>query len=133
MRGGHLVSGVEALKYILWRMGCTHPFRASRILAIAEDISLERYGRRLTDLKYVKGPGVFFIEGLKEAVEGDPSLRKREGDPKRGVKGCIEYVGGDPPSIPEEARRVLDEVIERYGGLPDMELNAIAMKSRVLS
>nr|MEB3825221.1 hypothetical protein [Desulfurococcales archaeon] len=83
------MSGVrEVIRYLLWRTGCIHPFRASRILALAELRHLEDRGSRMTSVKYVSGPGTFFIEGLKELVEEDDCISKREGDPEKGVKGC---------------------------------------------
>ena len=113
---------IDALKYVLHRAGCLHPFRASRIIALAELRSLEERGERLTDAAYVAGPGVFYIEGVKEAVEGDLCLEKRRGDPERGVKGCV-ALHCPPPPLPVEVRRLLDWAIEEAEVLDDMELN----------
>ena len=112
----------ELVAYILARAGCTHPFRISRYLALAEMEWLKRNGERLTGLKYVAGPGVFFIEGLKEIIEADPCFRIHEGDPVTGRKGCVEYVC-EVPALPDDVRAVIDEVISRYSGVGDMELN----------
>ncbi len=112
----------EALAYILSRTGCIHPFRASRILALAELKALERGLGRLTSARYGAGPGTFYIEGVKEAIEGDQCFAKHEGDPSTGRKGCIEY-RCEPPELPPEARSLLDEAIEEAKGLDDMELN----------
>ncbi len=131
MAGRPLAQGRDALAYLLAKLGCTHPFRVSRLLALAEDAALERLGRRLTDLTYVPGPGVFYIEELKAIVESDECFGKREGDPQRRVRGCI-YFQCETPKLPEEARLVIDEVIERYASLPDEELNRLALQSRVL-
>ncbi len=116
----------EIVAYILTKAGCTHPFRVSRLLAMAEMEWLERRGERLTGLKYVKGPGVFFIEGLKEIIDSDPCFRIHEGDPATGRKGCVEYVCGEP-ALPSDVREVIDEVIRRYSGIGDMELNEAVM------
>lgn len=112
----------EVVAYILARTGCIHPFRISRLLALAEMEWLERRGERLTDLKYMRGPGVFFIEGLREIVWADPCFRTHEGDPSAGVMGCVEYVCGEP-DLPRDVRTLIDEVIQRYSGMGDMELN----------
>lgn len=112
----------EIVAYILARSGCTHPFRVSRLLALAEIEWLERKGKRLTGLKYVRGPGVFFIEGLKELIEHDPCFRLHEGDPATGRRGCVEFVCGEP-ELPPEVRAVIDEVLSKNSGVGDMELN----------
>ena len=116
----------EIVAYILAKAGCTHPFRISRYLALAEMEWLERRGERLTNLKYVKGPGVFFIEGVKEIIEQDPCFKIHEGDPSTGRRGCVEYVCGEP-SLPEDVKRTIDEVIQRYSGIGDMELNKLVV------
>lgn len=113
----------DAAAYVLYRMGCIHPFRLSRVLALAELKALERGLGRLTDARYVAGPGAFYIEGVKEAVEGDPCFAKREGDPAAGRKGCIEYRCEPPAGIPAEAKTLIDEAIEEARRLDDMELN----------
>lgn len=119
--------GLDALAYVLYRMGCVHPFVASRVLALAELEWMEERGERLTDLDYVSGPGVFYIEGLKEAVERDPCFARREGDPSKGRRGCIEY-RCNPPHLPEEARRALDRAVERALGVDEMTLNDMVVK-----
>jgi len=118
--------GRDALAYILSRMGCSHPFVASRVLALAELRSLERRGERLTDLVYRGGPGVFYIEQLKDIIEADGCFAKREGDPSRGRRGCIEY-RCSPPQLPPEARRLLDEAIEEASRLDEMRLNELVV------
>ncbi len=117
----------EIVAYVLARAGCTHPFRVSRYLALAEMEWLERRGERLTKLKYVAGPGVFFIEGIKEMIENDHCFIKHEGDPSTGRKGCIEYVC-EPPSLPEDVQEVVDGVIQKYSGIEDMELNRLVVE-----
>lgn len=113
--------------YILSRLGCTHPFRVTRILALAELRALERGLPRISNARYVPGPGVFYVEGFKEAIQGDDCFYKREGDPERGVRGCIGY-RCEPPSIPGEIAELLDEAIEASKGLDDMELNRLVIE-----
>ncbi|MCE4600460.1 MAG: SocA family protein [Desulfurococcales archaeon] len=121
----------ETVAYILSRSGCLHPFRLSRLLALAESRYIKLYGARLTDAVYVMGPGVFYIEGLKEVFESDECFVKHEGDPSRGVRGCIEYKC-QAPRLPENARQVIDAVIEEYGPLDDMELNRLVIEDEAL-
>lgn len=120
------VNDRDLVAYVLSRLGCTHPFTISRVAALAELLSLERRGARITDLRYIKGPGVFFIEGLKESIEGDPCFKIREGDPSTGRRGCIEY-RCDPPELPREVARLIDDAIARACGLNDYELNNLIM------
>jgi len=115
------------LGYMLSRLGCTHPFRLSRLLALAEIEALKRAGKRLTCLRYVEGPGVFYIEGLKELLDED-CFSKREGDPTRGIRGCIEYVC-PPPALPGDVKNLIDYVIEGYSKLDDYKLNEQVLKN----
>ncbi len=122
-----LLKAIEAVKYILNKAGCIHPFRLSRILALADLKYLRDKGERLTDATYRRGPGAFYIEGLKEEISDNPCYVKREGDPDKGVKGCIEYKC-EPPELPSEPARYIDEAIKEASSLDDMDLNKIVVK-----
>ncbi|WP_440058960.1 hypothetical protein ACSU1N_03975 [Thermogladius sp. 4427co] len=122
-----MISARDLLGFILSRTGCLHPFRVSRIIALAEIRWLNDRGSRLTSLVYRRGPGVFYIEGLKEMLEGDPCFVRREGVP--GVRtGCVEYVCGEP-SIPEDVRQYIEGTIKEAVGLGDTELNDRVVKN----
>ena len=121
----------DAVKYVLARGGCMHPFRVSRVLALAEIMYRREKGGRLVDAVYVLGPGVFYIEGFKEMVEGDECFEVRKGDPERGVRGCVRYVCGEPPRLPGEAASYLDRALEKARGLSDMELNDLVVNDPV--
>jgi len=116
----------DAVAYVLWRLGCTHPFKLSRLLAMADILSLERRGRRLTGLRYVPGPGTFYIEGLKDMFEHDPCFEPHRGDPETRRRGCVEYKC-DPPRLDPEDTALLDHVIDKYGDIDEMELNRLAI------
>ncbi|BEP16684.1 hypothetical protein PYJP_00360 [Pyrofollis japonicus] len=117
------IKGRDAIAYILSKMGCVHPFVFSRVLALAELKSLEKRGERITeDLVYVAGPGVFYIEGVKDLIKDDTCFVKHEGDPSTGRKGCIEYQC-QLPEIPAEDKAFLDEAIEEAKNLSMEELN----------
>ena len=120
------VDARSAIAYILSKLGCQHPFTFSRILLLAELEALEKTGERLTSLRYVGGPGTFYIEGLKEMIESDPCFKRREGDPSRGIRGCIEYKC-EPPQLPSDVRELIDNVIERVKGLSDEQLNKLVL------
>lgn len=113
------------LGYILWRTGCLHPFRISRILALAELHYMESTGVRMTSFKYVKGPGVFYIEGLKEMLKGNQCFRVNED------RHCIEYVCEGEPGVPGEYRALLDRAIEEASGLSDRELNNLVVTRKL--
>lgn len=122
---------VDAVKYILSKEGCIHPFRLSRILALAEIEYYKEKGARLTDAVYVMGPGVFYIEGLKETLEDDECFEKRRGDPQKGVKGCVRLICEWNPVLPKEAVEYLDRAIDKARGMDDMELNNLVVTSEV--
>ena len=128
-----MIKGIDAVKYILWKTGCIHPFRLSRILALAEIKYYRDHGERMTDTVYKNGPGAFYIEGLKESVEKDTCFIKREGDPDKGKKGCLEYTCQVDLKIGEEYLRYLDKAINETEKLDDMELNSAVVNDPVFS
>ena len=117
---------VEATKYILGKNNCLHPFRISRILALAELICLEKYRKRITSAKYIGGPGVFYIEGLKEELLNDPCFAKIEKD-----HGCISYVCKETIELDKDARECLDEAINIAEKLTDIDLNDLVVKHKL--
>ncbi len=111
--------------YILARLGCTHPFRVSRILLLAdwraEEVGL---GRLTEGLSYVAEPYGFYVEGLQgvlERLERSGCLRRRE------EERCLEYTCAEPGLMPQE-REVLDEVIREVYDLSDRELNRLVTR-----
>lgn len=116
------------LAYVLSRTGCIHPFRLSRILALAEIISLKERDTRLTDLKYRYSIGVFYIEGLKELIESDECFVKHEGDPATRRQGCIEYMCR-APTLDEETNSILDKAIQEASKLDDFVLNKLVIEN----
>ncbi len=87
---------------------------------------MERRGERLTDLRYIAAPGTFYIEGLKEIIEHDECFSRREGDPSRGVEGCVEY-RCEPPSLDEEVAKLLEEVSEAARKMDRMKLHNLVL------
>ncbi len=114
----------DLLGYILAKTGCIHPFRISRILALAEILYMGRNNKRFTNVKYVGFNKVFYIEGLKETVENDNCFERREGDPSKNIMGCIEY-NCEEPDLPNDVKEVVDEAINTASKLNDEELNSI--------
>ncbi|MEB3852081.1 MAG: hypothetical protein LRS49_05855 [Desulfurococcales archaeon] len=121
------VDGRSLLAYILSRRGCTHPFIASRVALLAELRYMEARGARLSDLEYVGGPGTFYIEGLKELIEGDRCFEKVEGDPATGRRGCIRYTC-EPPSLPPEAAEAVEAALREAARLGEMELHRLVLE-----
>ncbi|MGB9815912.1 MAG: hypothetical protein ACPLVI_08315 [Thermoplasmata archaeon] len=120
------MKGKDALAYVLYNLGCIHPFILSRIVALAELSYLKENKRRLTDLKYTGMQAAFYIENLNEIIAGDDCFRKREGDPSKRILGCIEYVC-EPGNLDED-KKYLDEAMERAYDLTDSELNELVVK-----
>ncbi len=118
----------KLVAYILAKTGCIHPFRISRILALAEIRYLERMNKRLMNLEYRGFDKVFYIEGLKEIIENDQCFKIIEGDPSRNIKGCVEYIC-EEPVIPSEVREVIDEAINTASNLSDDELNDLVIEN----
>jgi len=109
----------EYVAYVMSRLGCVHPFRISRILLLADWLSTERRGRRLTGLTYVKEEFGFYVEELATIIE---EMQEEGCVVKREEMKCLEYTC-DEPEIPEEDREILDEVISEVRDLDDRELN----------
>ena len=112
------------VKYMLSRLGCTHPFRISRILLLAEYEFREKYGRRLSQDLTFKGESFgFYIEELGLLI----NELERQGCIERiPEKKCIIY-RCEEPSIDEPAKSVIDSIIDRVKGLDDRELNKIVI------
>ncbi len=121
MEARGLAKLLDIIGYILGKTGCIHPFRISRIIALAEIYCLEENNTRIMDIKYRSGPGVFYIEGLKEIIENNECFVKHEGIPGERP-GCIEYVCSQI-SLPENISRYIDRAIEYSSRLSDIELN----------
>ncbi|OYT38339.1 MAG: hypothetical protein B6U89_06090 [Desulfurococcales archaeon ex4484_58] len=123
---------IDILGYILSRTGCIHPFRISRIIGLAELLYLEEKGERLTNLKYYGFNKVFYIEGLKEVIKKNDCFVVREGDPSRGIRGCIEYVCNEPV-LKGEVKEFLDKALARSADLSDEELNQLVVEHPLFS
>ncbi len=109
----------DYVTYVMSRLGCVHPFRISRILLLADWLSMERRGRRLTNLTYVKEEFGFYIEELTGIIE---EMQEEGCVVKREERKCLEYMC-EEPEIPEEDREILEEVISEVKDLDDRELN----------
>ncbi len=114
----------EVISYLLYRLGCAHPFRISRILLLAEWRAKEELGRRITDLKYVMEEFGFYVEGLKDFVD---QLIEKGCAEKIEEEKCIRYLC-DEPALPDDVREILDEVIEEVKDLDDRELNKLVIR-----
>ncbi len=110
--------------YLMYKLGCSHPFRISRILLLAEWEAKERLGRRLTDFHYVMEDFGFYVEELKDIIDGFVEEGCAE---KVEEEKCIRYLC-EAPEIPEEVKELLDEVIERVKDVSDRELNRMVIR-----
>ncbi len=120
-----MISLPKISAYILKRKNCLHPFKISRIIALAELICMEKYGKRITNAKYTDGPGVFYIDGLKEELLNSSYFEKLED------KGCIKYTCNEEIDIEEDVLLCLDEAIKIADKASDIELNNIVINHRL--
>ncbi len=86
---------------------------------------MEKYGKRITIAKYIGGPGVFYIDGLKEELLNSPCFEKLED------QGCIKYVCNEDISIERNIRACIDEAIKIADKSSDIELNKMVVKHRL--
>jgi len=128
-----MLGGLDAVKYILKRKGCLHPFMISRILALSEILYYKDHGKRMTNTTYVAGPGTFYIENLKELLNNDSCFEKKEGDPERGIKSCIQYTCPFENNFDEQYRKYLDKAIEMSMKMDDIKLNELVVNDPVFN
>lgn len=86
---------------------------------------MEKYGKRITSAKYIGGPGVFYIDGLKEELLNSPCFEKLED------QGCIKYVCNEEINIEEDIRACIDEAIRIAERASDIELNNIVVRHKL--
>lgn len=115
------MKGNDAIAYILYNIGCVHPYIISRILAMAELNYYNKKQKWLTDLKYNGIESAFYIENFDNIVSQNECFKKREGDPNKKILGCIEYIC-EEPDIGEDAV-FLDEAIDSAYDLDENQLN----------
>ena len=104
----------DAIAYLLWKHGCIHPYRISRILVLANWKAEEKLGKPITK---------FSIEGL-EAGFVIPEV----GEIKEKVKKCFEYTCSEPVNIPREYAEIIDQVYEETKNLDDISLNRLVIR-----
>ncbi len=107
----------KLLGYILSTYGCMHPYRLSRILVLVNWKALEEKGEPITSFTvegFEAGFAIPEIASLKE--ENDPCFRPNK------ERRCMEYVCATP-SLPEDVRKIVDEVMAEVKNLDDINLN----------
>ena len=119
-----MTSSLDVISYIFNALNCAHPFRASRILLLAEWRAEERLGHRLTDLTYVKESFGFYMEGLAEVIE---YLQNRGCLEKVEEEKCLRYLCGSL-ELPPDVASLLEEIIAETKGMSDRELNKLVIE-----
>ncbi len=120
------MKGKDAIAYVLYNIGCIHPYILSRVLAIAELRYLKEKNKRLTDLIYSGIESAFYIENFNEMIENDKCFKKQEGDPAKKKMGCIEYIC-QLTEINEDFS-YLDDAIDTIYDLDETDSNEIVIK-----
>ncbi len=105
------MEGKGALAFLLRKEGCLNPFDISRILALADILSMENKGKRLTDLRYAGMEYAFYIENFEVIIQ-DKCFIKHEGNPLEKKEGCIEYICGEID--PGEGKEYIEKAIELW-------------------
>ncbi len=110
----------EVSAYITMKLGCTHPYKVSRVLVLLNWLSKERIGKEVVSLTLKGFEAAFYIEDLKEVFE-DKCFRKDE------ASKCFIYEC-NKPELPEEVIELIDELIKKVKGLSNDELNKLVIK-----
>jgi len=106
--------------YITKKLGCTHPYRVSRILVLLNWLSDERLGKMVVPLRIKGFEAAFYVEELKD-IFNDECFKKDE-----SLK-CFTYECNEP-ELPEDIRGLIDELVERTKSLSNKELNRLVIK-----
>ncbi len=122
---GNMNLEAEIIRYILSKLPDQHPFRLSRLLFLIDIEYYRRNGDKLTRFYYQLYPEAFYIEGFPEflqTVEGVEKIVEYD-DEGKPVRGYFRLTADLPINLPDDIRKRVDDVIERYGALSDAELN----------
>ena len=109
-----MISKKELLAYIIGRKGCIHPFIISRIIAYSELKWYSKYGKWLTDFKYIGFLKVFYIEGLKEIIEENKCFQI--------INDCIKYIC-HVPELNSDIKTFIDSALAELSSLSMDQLN----------
>jgi len=114
----------KIIHYIIYKLGCASPFRISRILLLLDWASMEKLGRKLTNLTYKATPYAFYIEELPSILE---KLEEKGYVVKNVERKCFEY-RQPPPKVSIEISKLVDEILEKVKELSDVELNRLVIR-----
>lgn len=118
------MSSKEIVAYVMWKLGCTHPFRISRLLLLAEYSYRETYGKALAeDLTYRGADFGFYIEELPRIIEEYEKSGCIERDERRR---CLKFTC-NPPSLSGVEKKLLDKIIDETRKLEDKQLNKLVL------
>ncbi len=118
----------NVIAYIVYKLGCIHPFTLSRILALVEMKWFEEHREWLTSFTYKGFLKVFYVDGLKEFIEQDQCYKRVE----KEDHGCIMYVCKEP-TLPRDIRDLIDNVVNEIKGLSAEELNDLVVNHHLYS
>jgi len=105
--------------YIVWRTGCIHPFRISRLLVLANWRSIKEKGKVIAKFKVSGFEAGFSIDELPE-IRDDECISLNED------RRCLEYIC-EPPQIDEDYKNIIDKVIDETRDLDDISLNRMVI------
>jgi hydroxypyruvate isomerase len=105
----------KAVRYIAYKLQCVHPFVVSRVLVLVNWKMIEKTGSPVVKMKVEGFEAGFYIPEFKKYFETE-CFQKDE------HKKCCRYICGEP-DLPQEIKKVIDEVIEEVRELDEQELN----------
>lgn len=124
------MSSKEIVAYVMWKLGCAHPFRISRLLLLAEYSYRETYGKAFAEDLTYRGAGFgFYIEELPGIIGEYEKSGCVERDKQRR---CLKFTCSPPP-LPEAEKKLLDKIIDETRKLEDRQLNQLVLRNPLYS
>jgi len=115
----------DLIYYTIERLGEGTPFRLSRILFLLDLSYWKTKGQKLTSLRYILSPFVFYVEDFRHYLEQTPGVKRIEIKDEQGnpVRGYFKVVSFRKVNLDEKVEKLLDEIIDFIKGMSDEELN----------
>ncbi len=110
----------KLIRYISYKLGCIHPFWASRLLVLANWRNIEEKGKPIVGFKVGGFEAGFYIENFKDYLENQCYKKNEE-------KKCLEYLC-DEPDLPEDVKNLIDRLIEETRDMDDTEINRLVIR-----
>ena len=114
----------DIVAYLLKECGGLHPFHISRIMALLDMDYIERTGKKLTDIDYIKSQYGIYSEKLPKIIEDLP-VEKIKAQPYSYLVLKEEV----PIDLPEEVMDRINNILDQVCDMNDAELNMKVLNS----